>query len=111
MSVTGKVENITICSGASAFAREWCCRRGCGSVSRELTESGTIIEAQLAKPKRNGPRYDVGGFMGEGMVYLTYLAFQPLESLPLSNEIPCCEFFQEGPEREEGEGEVCQAQD
>lgn len=48
--------------------------------------------------------------MGVGTVYLTYLASQPRESLPLSNEIPC-EFFQEGPEREEREGEVCQAQD
>lgn len=49
--------------------------------------------------------------MGVGMVDFTYLASQHLESLPLSNETPCCEFFQEGPEREKREGEVCQARD
>lgn len=46
--------------------------------------------------------------MRVGMANLTYLASQPLESSPLSNETHCCEFFQEGPEREEWEGEIYQ---
>ena len=74
-------------------------------------ESANPTEAQPAKPKRNGSRYGVMGFIEVCTVYLAYLASQPLESLPRSNEILCCEFFQEGPEREEREKEVCQAQD
>lgn len=61
------------------------------------------IEAQPAEPKRDSSKDDMGDFIGVSMISLTYRGSQPLESLLLSNEIPGCEFFQEG--------EIGQAQD
>ena len=112
MSATGKVENVMICSGASAFARKWCYRRGCSVVSRGLTATVLpLLKLNEPSPNRTVPNRTYGGFMGFAMASFTYLASQSLESLPLSNGNPCCEFFQGGPEREETDGVVCQVQD
>lgn len=70
-----------------------------------------LLKPNQPSPNGTVPDTTCGGFMGVGMANFTYLASQPLESLPLSNGTPCREFFQEGPEREKREREVCQAQD
>lgn len=69
-----------------------------------------LLKLNEPSPNETVPNRTYGGFMGVAMASFTHLASQSLESLPLSNGNPCCEFFRGGPEREE-RGEVCQVQD